>query len=312
MKFLAWFALSLWCCIVESRGVLFYSTGDPAFNTTAPTGALLDSGWQFQGVWGSGLGTPIAANYFVTAKHLGGSVGDTFTFGGTSFQTTAFFDSPGSDLRVWRVNGAFANYAPLARDASVIGQTGVVIGRGTQRGGDVTVGGQLRGWTWGASDQVTRWGQNTVDGVTAGGANLGNLLRFGFSATGGANEAHLSSGDSGGAVFLRSGGVWKLAGINYSVDGAFNYTATDGQGFNAAIFDARGLYVGQDGSWQLTSGTTVVESSFYATSIPDNLDFLDAIITPVPEPAASAALGAVACFSVLALEARKRRKSSRR
>ena len=150
MKLPAWFALSLWLCLAESPGVLFYGTGDPAFNTTAPAGALLDSGWQLQGVWGSSLGTPIAANYFVTAKHLGGNVGDTFTFGGTSFQTTALFDSPGSDLRVWRVNGTFANFAPLDRDASVIGQTGVVIGRGTQRGGDGTVSGQLRGWTWGA------------------------------------------------------------------------------------------------------------------------------------------------------------------
>jgi hypothetical protein len=300
---------------LPARAVLFHGTGDPSFNTTAPTGGLTDSGWQYQGAWGGSLGTAIAPNLFVTAKHLGGSVGDTFTYGGTAYQTTAVFDSPGSDLRVWRVNGTFATYAPLYRDgsASALGQSAVVFGRGTQRGAGVTVSSQLRGWTWGTTDQVQRWGQSTVDGITAGGASLGNLLRFGFSATGGANEAHLSGGDSGGAVFLQSGGVWKLAGINYSVDGQFSLTGVNGSGFNAAIFDARGLYFGSDGNWQLINGANPVESSFYATSISDNLTFLDGLITPVPEPAMIAGLGSAACALLFGLEARPRRvRASRR
>ncbi|NBR84089.1 MAG: hypothetical protein EBT61_01080 [Verrucomicrobia bacterium] len=294
---------------LPARAVLFYGTGDPSFNTTAPTGGLLDSGWQYQGTWGGSLGTAIAPDLFVTAKHLGGSVGDTFTYGGTTYQTTAVYDSPASDLRVWRVNGTFATYAPLYRDgsASALSQSAVVFGRGTQRGSEVTVSGQLKGWTWGTTDQVQRWGQNTVDGVTVGGASLGNLLRLGLSATGGANEAHLSSGDSGGAVFLQSGGTWKLAGINYSVDGQFSLTGVNGSGFNAAIFDARGLYFGSDGNWQLINGANPVESSFYATSISDNLSFLDALITPVPEPGVIAWLGCVACAVLFAWETRRRR-----
>ena len=52
-----------------------------------------------------------------------------------------------------------------------------MFGRGTQRGGAVTVSGQTLGWTWGTSDQVQRWGQNNVDGVTAGGAALGISTR---------------------------------------------------------------------------------------------------------------------------------------
>ncbi|MEN9573058.1 MAG: hypothetical protein RL514_913 [Verrucomicrobiota bacterium] len=314
MRIAHWLLLPVLLGATPARAVLFYGTGDTGFNTTAPTGGLLDSGWQYQGAWGSSLGTAIAPNYFVTAKHLGCTVGDTFTYNGSSFQTTAVFDSPGSDLRVWRVSGTFASYAPLYRDgtASALGQSAVVIGRGTQRGSDVTVSSQLKGWTWGAGDQVQRWGQNTVAGVTAAGASLGNLLRFSFSATGGANEAHLSGGDSGGAVFLQSGGVWQLAGINYSVDGQFNLTGTDGQGFNAAIFDARGLYFGSDGNWQLIGGASPVESSFYATSITDNLTFLDGFITPVPEPGLVASLGSAACAVLFTLETRLRRRRQSR
>ncbi len=297
-------------CVTPARAIIFYGTGDPSFNTTAPSGGLLDSGWQYQGSWGGSLGTAIAPNYFVTARHIGGSVGDTFTYNGSTYPTTAVFDSPNSDLRIWQVNGTFSNYAPIYRDnsAGTVGQSAVVFGRGTQRGSDVTVSGQLKGWTWGTTDQVQRWGQNIVDGVTAGGASLGNLLRFGFSASGGPNEAHISGGDSGGAVFLQSSGVWKLAGISYAVDGHFNYTGTDGQSFDAAIFDARGLYFGQDGSWQLISGSSPVESSFYATSLADNLTWVDGIITPVPEPGITAGLGGVACIILLTMESNRRRR----
>jgi hypothetical protein len=275
---------------------------------------LQDSGWQYQGSWGGNLGTAIAPNLFVTAKHIGGSIGDTVVYNGTSYQTTAVFDSPNSDLRVWQVNGTFSSYAQLytGSDASAQGQSAVVFGRGTQRGGNVTVNGQVVGWTWGTTDQVQRWGQNTVAGATYGGASLGNLLRFGFTGTGGPNEATLSGGDSGGAVFIQNGGVWKLAGINYSVDGQFSYTGVNGSGFNAAIADARGLYFGQDGNWQLVGGTNPVVSSFYATSIADNLGFLDGLITPVPEPGVIAGFGSAACAVLFGLETRLRRGRANR
>lgn len=75
-----------------ARAVLFYSTADPNYNTTAPAGALSDSGWDLQGLWGIFLGTPVAPRYFLTARHIGGTVGDPFLFQGASYVTTAFFD----------------------------------------------------------------------------------------------------------------------------------------------------------------------------------------------------------------------------
>jgi hypothetical protein len=67
------------CFLPTAQAVILLDTGDPNFNTTAPTGELAGSGWQYEGLWVSFLGTAVASNFFITAKHVGGSVGDTFT-----------------------------------------------------------------------------------------------------------------------------------------------------------------------------------------------------------------------------------------
>lgn len=43
----------------SAHALVFITSGDTAFNSTAPGGALTDSGWQFQGDWGGLLGTPV-------------------------------------------------------------------------------------------------------------------------------------------------------------------------------------------------------------------------------------------------------------
>src|SRR4051794_10102560 len=86
-----------------ARAVIFYSTGDPSYNTTAPTGSLADAGWQWQGDWGPFGGTPVATHYFMTAQHVGGGVTGTFTLNGNNYTVIPFADSsdfkdvPGTD-----------------------------------------------------------------------------------------------------------------------------------------------------------------------------------------------------------------------
>ena len=62
-----------------------------------------------EGTWGGFLGTPIAPKYFMTAEHVGGAIGQTFVFHGVPYTTTAMYDDPDSDLRIWRICGAFSN-----------------------------------------------------------------------------------------------------------------------------------------------------------------------------------------------------------
>lgn len=267
--------------ILSAHSVIFYSTGDPSYNTNAPRGALTNSGWQYQGAWSTFSGTVISSNAFITAKHVGGSIGDPFTFHGVQYTTTASYDSPEGDLRIWRVAGQFPVFAQLYTKRTENGKNLVLFGRGTQRGPEVRINNHLKGWEWGPGDGVQRWGQNRVNGVLQGPAEVGEVLRGSFNA-GGRNEATLSTGDSGGAVFIKDEKVWKLAGINYAVEGPYN-TTNSGAGFNAAIFNLRGLYVTDGGGgWQLFSGKPIT-GSFYATRISSHVSWINGVLA-MPGP----------------------------
>lgn len=280
----------------SARGILFYSTGDPSYHTTAPTGSLAGSGWQFEGSWNGFTGTPIAPHFFITAQHIGGSIGEFITFQDVAYPTIARFDDTNSDLRIWEICGTFPAYAPLFAGSNEVGQVVTVFGRGTQRGAEVLLpqlgGSQLKGWFWGPHDGVQRWGQNVVASIyngdnTSSGTNpkkIGDLLKMNFTAMGGTEDAGLSGGDSGGGLFIQDSGVWKLAGINYGVDGPFN-TNTIGVGFNAALFDYGGLYYGGESNWTLAPNLPFDQpAAFYATRISAHLSWINSVLSQ-PSPA---------------------------
>ena len=261
------------------HAVIFYSTADPNYNTTAPTGLLANSGWQWTGQWGGFQGTPISPHYFITARHVGGAVGEPFVLGDVSYTTTAFFDDTESDLRIWQVSGTFPSWAPIYRATNEVGRRLVVFGRGLTRGAEVrdSATNTLHGWKWGSGDGKMRWGQNAVVAVVNRGA-WGSLLYAVFNPAGGNNVAHLAQGDSSGPVFIHDGIGWKLAGVAAIVDSAFN-TTDAGEGFNAALFDIRGLYVGKGNNWKLISGPSPVLSGFYASRISVHTAWIDSVIS---------------------------------
>ena len=280
--------MALGCWLVlgwagRSDAVIFAETGDPSFHSSTPGD---NSGWQYEGKFSYFLGVPIAPYFFITAQHIGGSVGDVFTFHGDSYVTIAIHDIGTTDLRVWEVahTKPFPTYAPLSSGAADVGATATVLGRGTQRGAAVVVDGETKGWLWGTGDGVERWGRNVVvDAVNAG--SLGEFLYCDFNNPGIAGECHLSVGDSGGGMFVLEDGLWRLAGINYAVDGPFRTTAT-GSDFNAALYDMGGLYV-QNPGWVLIDNTpTDIPSSFYCSRVAASLGLITAI---APE---AASLGA--------------------
>ncbi|HEY3594258.1 MAG TPA: hypothetical protein VGL13_10290 [Polyangiaceae bacterium] len=273
----------LLCALPLSAGaVILYRTGDPAANTSAPTGEFTNSGWQFEGIWGGFLGTPIAPHFFLSAKHIGNAGSSVFTFGGLNYSVVGGFADPASDLDLWQVTEVFPTFAPLYQKSDEVGKETVVIGRGTQRGGEHFVGGAFAGWDWGPGDGVERWGTNIIGAIVAGGPE--NEFLYGlFDAGGLFDEATLSSGDSGGAAFLEDDGAWKLAGIHYAVDGPFYPDTSGNGGFNAALFDARGLY-SSDGAnpptYTLIAGDAPVPSGFYPTRISSKLGWIYSVTDP--------------------------------
>lgn len=271
------------------HAVILYDTGDPLANTTAPTGIYQDSGWDFQGTYGGFLGTKIAPQYFITAQHFGlagGNVFDgTYTIDTSANGGVGYWNISGTDLRVFKINEVFSTYAPIYTGSSEVGMAVVVFGRGGPRGSEVMMGSDLKGWYHTGADGVMRWGNNDVSSVV----NFGNgdLLRMSFDPISGQNEATLSSGDSGGGVFVNDGGVWKLVGINYGVDGQFDTNnVTDDNEFDAALFDRGGYYQGSDaGGWSSSTLPPGSAASFYASRISDSAAEIESIIaTPVPEP----------------------------
>ena len=256
-----------------ASGVILVDSGDPTTNTSTPGD---NSGWQYEGQFGGFLGTPIAPLYFVTAKHIGGQVGMAFTFHGETFTTTAVYPDPDTDLQIWQVDHAFAAYAPLyTQTGDEPGQELRVIGRGTQRGADLTFDGSLCGWDWGAGDGVQRWGRNLVTAVVPNGD--WPFLQADFDFPGLPSEAHLSVGDSGGGVFILQDGLWRLAGINYGVDDLFTAPDPSTQ-FVAAVFDARGYYEeNDDGSFTLVTGDANVPTAFYCTQVSARLGWIQSV-----------------------------------
>lgn len=309
------------CRATSAHAVLFYDTGDSSHNIAAPTGVYADSGWQYQGYYGAYLGTMIAPQYFITAQHMGtqggsfvsaglfnGGVDVTYSIDTSANGGAGYWDIAGTDLRILKINEYFSSYAPLYTGSSEQGLDMVTMGRGGVRGADVMVSGTLHGWQHNLGDGVARWGSNIVSSVTTI-PTLGNMLVARFDASGPGHtpeESTLSVGDSGGAVFVNDGGIWKLAGINYSVDGMFdtNNTTGDGHEFNAALFDRGGLYQGSDGQgWTLIPDVgTDNPSSMYASRISTNAAAIQAIAV-VPEPQ-SAFL--IAFAALVAIRRRKR------
>lgn len=279
---------------------MFFDNGSSTHNTATPgivDGLNASRPWNLQGRFGNFLGTPISANHFITAKHIGQpSTTITFSAGANAGNYTivgAPANSPNNDFRIWTISGMFLDFAPLYTTNDEVGKNLLVIGRGTQRGAEY-IGPNLavRGWNWGGADNVQRWGRNSVTSTYSG----GNYLLSTFSPTSGVDEAMLSDGDSGGAVFIQSAGTWKLAGINYAVSGPFySNNGTTGSGTASAIYNESGLYFSDKNvtfGGPLGSGQGV----FIASRVSTDQAWIASVI---PEPSTYAMLIVAGGFAVL-------------
>lgn len=295
---LATFAVS------ESYGIII---ADPSSgrNTTAPTGGLAGSGWDLQGNYGSFLGTPIAPDWFITAKHVG-SASALVTQDSVSHPVVETYNIAGTDLKLHRVSVPFSSWATLY-DPAVDGalQTTdplVMFGRGTNRGTEITGD----GWYWGSANSGLSWGTNTPDALVN--TPNGPMLVMDFDSSPN-SEGTYSSGDSGGAVFVLRNGEWRLVGINYGVELFYTAPSKD-SALNAAIYDGRDYYrylgdIDNSGTdtpadYQLISGASPVPQLLYASYITAHLA---EIRTVIPEPTS---LGLLAVGGVYALRRRRR------
>lgn len=307
----------VWLAATPAPAIVFYDTGDSTHNTSAPTGLYADSGWQYQGYFGSYLGTMISPTHFITAAHIGvqsGSFVYDSVFSGAATQTytidtsanggLGYYSITGTDLRIYQITGGtFSTYAQIYSGPLDVGSQFVVFGRGGPRGADVNLAPDgLKGWLTGPSDGVARWGINTFD--AAANINGYNMLVADFDAVPGLDEAHLSAGDSGGGAFILDGGVWKLAALNYAVEGSFDADSDHTSGvFNAALFDKGGFYRGSGSSWSLQPDSPVDSpSQLYLSRVSSSATEIQSVIA-VPEVGS----GCLFCVAGAFLLLRRRR-----
>jgi hypothetical protein len=291
---------------LAAAGVVCSSPAARAVITVGPRSVLTSADYlaggrgQYIGQWGAFIGTPIGPRHFATANHVGnGGGGNAFVYNnGTSTQTVyqAVFVASQDDLAIWRLADAspsFTRWAPIYTASNEIGRGLTAIGRGTDKGAEVRLPqgtGALRGYQWGAADGLVSGGTNVVTSafalVGAPAGFGGDFLYFEFDQAAGPTECMYSSGDSGGAVFIvdPADGVTKLAGINSLVDGNFSYTQ-NGPYFPAAIWDARGFWVGSsgaDGTLIPANDPAPVPAGSYATRVSSRVGFIRGIIGNPP------------------------------
>jgi hypothetical protein len=266
-----------------ASAVIFYSTGDPAHNTTAPTASLANAGWQYEFSWRGGfLGTPVAPHYFITAAHIdpAGSLGNSIAYQGLTYTNVAFGDNSHfkefGDLRLYHTDNTFYSFAPMFDTSPLLGteasQNALVIGRGTQRGNPIVVNSEQKGWDWGASDSVQRWGRNKVFNFQPN-ASTNDLLEFTFDRSNQmprhgdsvADEVHVSVGDSGGGIFLQdpADNQWKVSGIIYGLS-QYRFTM-NGPNITAALYDTGGMYDSEGGG--IDESDTDKPSTWYASRV---------------------------------------------
>jgi hypothetical protein len=300
----------------QAHAIVLYSSATR--NTSAPTGAYLNSGWQYEGDLGGWAATVISKKFIITAGHIGAQINNNFVINGENHRTVKMWQDPTSDLRIFQTVGSYNFAAPLFKDSTELGRSVVIFGRGTQRGDDVIVNGKLKGWKWGASDSVLSWGRNAVAGVTNNGPHNSSLLRMTFDANGTTFEGAITGGDSGGGVFVKQGSIWKLAGINYSVDGPFSTNQDGSNSFSGTIFDRTELWASGYGFAQAGAP---LNTSFYSTRISPKVAWIADVLngrvtptaggttpgaggTPAPEPATALTAASLATIAML----RRRRR----
>src|SRR5262249_1847882 len=148
---------------------------------------------------------------------------------------------------------------------------------------------------------------NSVDAIATDGTTT--FLQFGFDRkTDGAgnllnpDETILSNHDSGGGTFINDNGVWKLAGINDTIDAGFAPGTTPAsQKFVDAVFNTNGFFSDPDATVPFQG-----PENSYSVRISDNQTFLAPFIPrAVPEPSSVALLGGGLAIAVLRLRKRQ-------
>lgn len=280
-----WIIISI-LLIQPVEAVLFLNQDSDQLNTTAPVGDLSGSGWEKMGFFGAFSGIPIHRNAFITARHIGGKVGDAFHYQNRTYLTREYHPDPESDLIIWKVGRTFDDIAPLSIENPTLGSELVLFGRGTKKGNPIFSPQNpedLLGWEWGAYDGRLRWGTNSpayyLDSNrnrTSPSSTSAAYITCLFDNFENPFECALSRGDSGGGAFSRINGTWQLVGVHYAVSGPYRVSQNSAS-LSASIFDQRNLFTFNGVQWiqNRAQGNRPDPGFMLITSVSNRIDWIE-------------------------------------
>jgi hypothetical protein len=294
-----WRFLLCFCIPIATQAVILYS-GDNSANTTAPDLQREDAFSSVARVCNedgsdtSGSAVHLRGKYMLTARHV--TLRSHVTFNGATYYARdsefAAITFGTADIKLFKL----IEDPGLARMPLYTGNADIPI---TQAGGGRpkisyaigTLVGWGRGrdindtegpiWNWGNSaTENKRWGTNRIESSTAINYTLGTFdysytaLTAIADSSSGNNEAAAALYDSGSALFMDDGGIYKLAGITTSVETNGSSTFSDGSG--DSIFFVRLTEYAQEIEAVIPDITSLadwkVDHSLYGADAENNAD----------------------------------------
>lgn len=203
--------------------------------TPAQTTALIVQGEPMTAPAGNGVGwwrgataVAIGPRHILSARHLGGTVGEGFILDGVPYASVKITNHPTADLALIELNADI----PVWHDIAVRAKKGdsVFIGGLGRVAGTSSSG----GIQW-SSTRDERWGRNKLASVKGGRFTI----KFDKGRKGVVNEAIFAHGDSGAGVFIEVQGELQLVGIATNVQGN-EFAAYGSMGSGVDVTSLRG------------------------------------------------------------------------
>lgn len=263
---------------VAAFAVVPATSGDPA-----------DTAFQYVGQVGGASGVAVGTNKVLTAKHVGGNVGDIFSLAGFgNFTITSRVENPDADFVVLTVaenlpgfyHVTYTDPVPSNQAITMVGYGSSGTLRTDGSGYDINLGTQRRTGTNTVFGRLTVELPPSFNSPVTGQTSLASTSLVARLTQNG--DSALAGGDSGGGWFVNEAGEYRLVGVNSFIGLFGNWT--DNYGFSN---DDQNFF-----------GSGAVDLTSYRTFLEDNG------VTPVPEPASMAVLS----IGALAMLRRRRAK----